>query len=127
MDAADRGLPDPPRGRQAQVPRRDRARRRRLRQRRDAGAGGGRAAAASLVSAQPSFRALFGVDPRASGRAPGRVNLMGDHTDYNGGYVLPTVIPQQTTAEGAPIGGAGAHVIHSTTLERRLTAGAAPL
>jgi len=79
------------------------------------------------VSAQPSFRALFGVDPRASGRAPGRVNLMGDHTDYNGGYVLPTVIPQQTTAEGAPIGGAGAHVIHSTTLERRLTAGAAPL
>jgi galactokinase len=31
--------------------------------------------------------------------APGRVNLMGDHTDYNGGYVLPTVIPQRTQAQ----------------------------
>jgi galactokinase len=28
--------------------------------------------------------------------APGRVNLMGEHTDYHEGYVLPTVIPQRT-------------------------------
>ncbi|HEY8207312.1 MAG TPA: galactokinase [Myxococcaceae bacterium] len=32
-------------------------------------------------------------------RAPGRVNLIGEHTDYNGGYVLPVAIPQQTTVE----------------------------
>jgi galactokinase len=34
--------------------------------------------------------------------APGRVNLIGEHTDYNGGFVLPTVIPQRTVVELSP-------------------------
>ena len=35
-------------------------------------------------------------------QAPGRVNLMGEHTDYNGGFVLPIVIPQQASVSLRP-------------------------
>jgi len=38
----------------------------------------------------------------ARAAAPGRVNLIGEHTDYNGGFVLPTAIPQQTRVELRP-------------------------
>ncbi len=34
-------------------------------------------------------------------RAPGRVNLIGEHTDYNGGYVLPVAIERETVMAGA--------------------------
>jgi galactokinase len=47
------------------------------------------------------FRELFGDSPQARGEAPGRVNLIGEHTDYNGGYVLPVPIPQRTLVEVA--------------------------
>lgn len=50
----------------------------------------------------PDFQALFGCAPQHSATAPGRVNLIGEHTDYNGGYVLPTAIPQRTLAELTP-------------------------
>ena len=39
-----------------------------------------------------AFRARFGAAPSFVARAPGRVNLIGDHTDYNEGFVLPMAI-----------------------------------
>jgi galactokinase len=44
------------------------------------------------------FKTLFGVPPAAHAEAFGRVNLIGEHTDYNDGFVLPTSIPQSTVA-----------------------------
>lgn len=43
------------------------------------------------------FAARYGHAPAVIARAPGRVNLIGDHTDYNDGFVLPAAIPQHTT------------------------------
>ncbi len=48
------------------------------------------------------FQSLFGRLPTVTAEAPGRVNLIGEHTDYNGGFVLPTAIPQVTRTELAP-------------------------
>jgi galactokinase len=45
-----------------------------------------------------SFEAVFGRAPETSASAPGRVNLLGEHTDYHEGYVLPAIIPQRTHA-----------------------------
>jgi galactokinase len=39
-----------------------------------------------------AFREEFGVDPDFLTRSPGRVNLIGEHTDYNDGFVLPMAI-----------------------------------
>jgi galactokinase len=61
-----------------------------------------------------TFEELFGRPPAVTARAPGRVNLIGEHTDYNDGFVLPAPIPQVTevqiarTAEADADAGAGA-------------------
>src|SRR5580692_4305329 len=45
--------------------------------------------------------------------APGRVNLIGEHTDYNGGLALPFAIAEGVTVRAGAIGGAGirAHAV----------------
>jgi galactokinase len=45
---------------------------------------------------------LFGHAATVAASAPGRVNLIGEHTDYNGGFVLPAAIPLDTRVEIAP-------------------------
>ncbi len=57
----------------------------------------------SIDVQSPSFVELFGVEPIARASAPGRVNIIGEHTDYNGGFVLPAAVPQRTTVELAPV------------------------
>ena len=42
-----------------------------------------------------TFAEVFGTEPDGSWRAPGRVNLIGEHTDYNDGLVLPIALPNQ--------------------------------
>lgn len=43
-----------------------------------------------------AFESQFGYQPDTVVQAPGRVNLIGEHTDYNDGYVLPCAINYQT-------------------------------
>ncbi len=43
-----------------------------------------------------AFVRAFGAPPDAEAQAPARVNLIGEHTDYHEGFVLPTVLPQRT-------------------------------
>jgi hypothetical protein len=46
----------------------------------------------TLISqATVAFRERFGCDPTIAACGPGRVNLIGEHTDYNDGFVFPMV------------------------------------
>lgn len=48
------------------------------------------------------FNQHFGAAPTRFFRAPGRVNLIGEHTDYNDGFVLPCAINYETVIAAAP-------------------------
>jgi galactokinase len=45
-----------------------------------------------------AFEQTFGATPSGVWSAPGRVNLIGEHTDYNGGLCLPIALPHRTYA-----------------------------
>jgi galactokinase len=52
----------------------------------------------NLNTLKSQFETMFDGPAEGAVRAPGRVNLIGEHTDYNDGYVLPIAIERQTVA-----------------------------
>ena len=49
-----------------------------------------------------AFRERFGHKPQGIWSAPGRANLIGEHTDYNDGFVLPFAIDRRTLVAAGP-------------------------
>jgi galactokinase len=67
-----------------------------------------------------AFRERFGRPPVLAAAAPGRVNLIGEHVDYCGGFVLPMAIERETVMAAAPrpvAGGAPVARVHSTAFQ----------
>ncbi|MBP3042343.1 galactokinase [Arthrobacter jiangjiafuii] len=56
----------------------------------------------SAAELSAAFTARFGREPAGIWSAPGRVNLIGEHTDYNDGFVLPFAINRSTLVAAAP-------------------------
>jgi galactokinase len=54
-----------------------------------------------MTDAFSAFVTAFGSEPTGRWAAPGRVNLIGEHTDYNDGFVLPFALPQRVIAAAA--------------------------
>src|ERR1051326_566145 len=67
-----------------------------------------------------AYRQQFGREPQVVASAPGRVNLIGEHTDYTGGFVLPCAIDRRiavavgSVAEGEEVGRAYAADLSDT-------------
>jgi galactokinase len=69
-------------------------------------------------SAVRAFEDRFGASPRWLAVAPGRVNLIGEHTDYNGGYVLPLAIDRHVAIAAGPAdAGSGRLRVFSAAVE----------
>lgn len=55
-----------------------------------------------IARARQGFRLAYGVEPTRFFAAPGRVNLIGEHVDYNDGYVLPCAIDREAIVALGP-------------------------
>ncbi len=57
-----------------------------------------------IYNAVAAYSRQFKGAPTTAALAPGRVEIMGNHTDYNGGYVLPAALDKMTAMVGAATG-----------------------
>jgi galactokinase len=55
-----------------------------------------------MTDLREHFQRIFGLAPAVIARAPGRVDFIGNHTDYNGGAVLGAAIDRSVTVAAAP-------------------------
>ncbi|MGJ5827335.1 galactokinase [Streptomyces ossamyceticus] len=60
--------------------------------------GSGAVESGAEVAVAERFEELYGAAPEGVWAAPGRVNLIGEHTDYNDGFVMPFALPHTTVA-----------------------------
>lgn len=67
------------------------------------------------------FRKMFGSEPTVVAAAPGRVNLIGEHTDYNEGFVLPLAIDRHIIIAAGPRPDRLLR-LHSVDLQQSITA-----
>ncbi|MFD2366252.1 galactokinase [Pseudoduganella sp. GCM10020061] len=65
---------------------------------------------------------FFDGAPAVNASAPGRVNMLGEHTDYNDGFMLPVATPQRTLAAVKPSGDDHFH-FYSSTLDESVSFG----
>nr|WP_267885295.1 galactokinase [Streptomyces sp. NRRL F-5126] len=56
------------------------------------------AATTAATAAAGEFGRLYGAEPEGVWAAPGRVNLIGEYTDFNDGFVMPLALPHTTVA-----------------------------
>lgn len=71
-----------------------------------------------IARARQGFRLAYGAEPTRFFAAPGRVNLIGEHVDYNDGFVLPCAIDRETiVAAGPPAAGAKDKLFETVALD----------
>jgi galactokinase len=73
-----------------------------------------------------AFRQATGREAEAAAYAPGRVNLIGEHTDYNEGFVLPAAVDRGVAVAARPVPG-DAFTLHAVDLGARCSFPRGPL
>jgi galactokinase len=66
-----------------------------------------------------AFRSTFGAAPEVSARAPGRLEILGNHTDYNAGTVLSVAVDRATWVAAAPSGSTHCRVVDAVHGDER--------